>query len=131
MTRWPAGSARWLALPPHPPQPRPDIDRLPRHRGPGIRAAGERPGATLEVLPDRGRDEPRAGRIHVTVAAAALLVSKEALRHDKMEVILGAGHRHIEQAALLLDLLRGAGGEVRRNAAVDAVEHENRFPLLP
>ena len=62
---------------------------------------------------------------------AALLVDEEALRHDHMEIFLGARHRDIEQAALLLDFRRAAAAEVGRDAAVDAVEHEDRFPLLP
>ena len=45
-------------------------------------------------------------------------------------MILGARHRQIEKPAFFLDFCRGAGAEVRWNAAVDDVEHEDRFPFL-
>ena len=47
-----------------------------------------------------------------------------------MQVILGARHRHIEKPAFFLDFCRYPGTEVGRNAAVDDVEHEDRFPFL-
>jgi hypothetical protein len=43
---------------------------------------------------------------------------------------VGARHRHIEEAPLLLNLGSGAGAEVRRDASIDNVEHEDRFPFL-
>src|SRR5439155_26264715 len=48
----------------------------------------------------------------------------------KVEIVPGARHRHIEEATLLLDVGRGAGAEVRRDAAVDDVQYEDRFPFL-
>ena len=65
------------------------------------------------------------------VALGVLPMGEEALRDDKMQMILGAGHRDIEQTALLLDFGGGAGAEIGGNAAVDGVQHEDRFPLLP
>ena len=50
---------------------------------------------------------------------AGLLVSEEALRHDQVQMILGAGHGDIEQAPLFFELGRAAGTEVRGDAAVD------------
>ena len=45
-----------------------------------------------------------------------------------VQVVLGARHRDVEQPALLLDLGGRAGREVRRDAAVGGVEHEDRCP---
>jgi hypothetical protein len=66
----------------------------------------------------------------MAIALRVLAVNEEPLRHDQMKVILRAGHGDVEQATFLLDLGRGAGGEVGRHAAVDDVEQINRFPLL-
>ena len=52
---------------------------------------------------------------------ARLLRHVEALRHQQVQVVAGARHRDVEQAALLLDLGGGAGRHVRRDAAVDDV----------
>ena len=65
------------------------------------------------------------------VALRVLAMREEALRHDEMQIVLGARHGDIEQPPLLLDLGRRAGAEVGGNAAVDDVEHEDRFPFLP
>src|SRR5271166_4928555 len=46
------------------------------------------------------------------------------LRRDQREIVAGAAHGDIEQAALLLDLLRRSRGEIGRDAAVDAVQNE-------
>jgi hypothetical protein len=45
---------------------------------------------------DRVRNESGPDRIHVPVAIAPLLMRIEALRHDQVQVILGARHRHIK-----------------------------------
>src|SRR5258707_5655621 len=66
----------------------------------------------------------------MAIALGILAVREETLWYDQMQIVLGAGHRDIEQAALLLDLRRGASGEVRRDAAVHHVETENRLPFL-
>ena len=66
----------------------------------------------------------------MAVALGLLAVGEEALRHDQMQVVLGARHGDIEQPALLLDLGRRAGAEIGRHAAVDDVEHEDRLPFL-
>ena len=47
----------------------------------------------------------------MTIALRVLAVHKEALWHDQMENFLCAGHGNVEQAALFLDLGRGAGSE--------------------
>ena len=65
------------------------------------------------------------------VAVRVLPVREEALRHDEVQIVLGARHGDVEQPPLLLDLGRRAGAEVGGDAAVDDVEHEDRLPFLP
>ena len=64
------------------------------------------------------------------VAVGVLAVREEALRHDEVQVVLGARHGDVEQAPLLLDLGGRAGAEIGGDAAVDDIEDEHRFPLL-
>ena len=45
-------------------------------------------------------------------------------------MILGAGHRDVEQTAFFLDFLCGSGGEIGGDAAIDTVEHKDGFSLL-
>jgi hypothetical protein len=59
-----------------------------------------------------------------------LLVGVEALGQQQVELVLGAGHGDVEQAALLLDLLGRAGCHLRGDAAVDDVEDVDGRPLL-
>src|SRR5258708_39290497 len=66
----------------------------------------------------------------MAIALGILAVREETLWYHQMQIVLGAGHRDIEQAALLLDLRRGTSAEVRRNAAVHHVETEHRLPFL-
>jgi len=47
-----------------------------------------------------------------------------------MQVILGARHGDVKQPPFLLDLSGRPGSKVRGQAAIDHVEHENRFPFL-
>src|SRR6476660_1205546 len=54
----------------------------------------------------------------MAIALRILAVREETLWYDQMQIVLGAGHGYIQEAALLLDLRRGASGEVRRDAAV-------------
>jgi hypothetical protein len=52
-------------------------------------------------------EDPSPGaRYHynMPVFLRALAMRKEALRDDEMQIVLGAGHRDIQKAALLLDL---------------------------
>ena len=48
----------------------------------------------------------------MAIALCLLTMDEEPLRHDQMKVILGAGHRDIKQAPLLLQLRTGAGAEI-------------------
>ena len=64
------------------------------------------------------------------VAERRLPIREEAVRCDQVQRVLGPRHGDIEQPTLLLDLSRRAGAEVRRHAAIDDVEHEDRFPFL-
>jgi hypothetical protein len=65
----------------------------------------------------------------MAVALGILAMREGALRDHKMEIVPGAGHGDIEEAPLLL-YLSGAGAEVRRDASIDDVQHEDRFPFL-
>jgi hypothetical protein len=64
-----------------------------------------RPGGALELTKQRIWDEARTGGIDVPVARRGLAVSEEALRHDEVQIVLGARHRDIKQPALFLDLV--------------------------
>ena len=94
-----------VALPPHRAHPRRHVDlRSAASRSPRL-ALRARPHALLEQPRDRRRDEARAQRVHVAVAAVRLIVRVEALRHDDVELVLRARHRDVEQPPLLLDLV--------------------------
>ena len=70
---------------PHPSQPRADIDRRACAAAAAGAGARGRPGAAVEEAADRRRDEARAGRVDVAVAAArACWCDVEALRHDQV-----------------------------------------------
>jgi hypothetical protein len=64
------------------------------------------------------------------VASAFLLMRKEALRQEQVQMILRARHRDIKETALLLDLRCAARGEVRRDAAINHVQNKDRSPFL-
>jgi hypothetical protein len=64
------------------------------------------------------------------VALRVLPKDEEVLRGDKMQTILGAGHRDIEQPPFFFDLSRRAGAEIGGNAAVHSVQDKDRVPLL-
>jgi hypothetical protein len=64
-------------------------------------------------------------RLHVLVAVAALAGDVEALRYQEVEVIFHASHRDIEQPPFLFDFHRCASSEIRRNAAVNDIQHED------
>jgi hypothetical protein len=66
----------------------------------------------------------------VGVAATALLRIVEPLRQHQVQLVLGARHGNIEQAALLLDIGGVAGGKIGGQAAVDDVEDEDGRPFL-
>ena len=48
---------------------------------------------------------------------------------DDIEMVPGAGHRDIQEASFLVDLLGAAGGEVGRNAAVDRIQQSLPRPI--
>ena len=115
---------------PHLPQPGADIDRS-AGRGEARRGRPRRrAAAALEVVQDRRRDEPASRGVDVAVAVARLLVGEEALGHEELQFILGAGHGDVEQAALLLDLRGRSRRHVRGDAAVDGVEDVDGLPFL-
>jgi hypothetical protein len=57
-------------------------------------------------------------------------MGEKTLRHDEMQVVLGARHRDVEQPSLLLNFRRCSGTEVGGNAAVNHIEHEHGLPFL-
>ena len=115
---------------------------MPRMRAPrSIRACWTRagrgglrraawPGGLLEKAREIVGNETAARGIDMAVAARMLAMGEEALRNHQMQMVAGAGHGDIEQAALLLDLGAGPGREVGRDAAVHHIEQKNRFPFL-
>ena len=123
--------ASWRHSPPHRAHARLEIDACAPRDRPAWLALGFRPGLAIEMFQERRGKKPGAAREHAAVAVFRLAVDIEALRNDERQLVARAGHRDIEQAALLLDLLGRAGREIGRNAAVDAVEHEDRAPFLP
>lgn len=74
--------------------------------------------------------ESAPGSVNVTVALARLVMGIETLRHQQMEVVLGAGHSDVEQATLFLYLLHRACCHVRGYAAVDDVKDVDGVPFL-
>ena len=50
--------------------------------------------------------------------------------HHQRQVLLGAGHRHVQQAPLLGHRRGRAGGQVGRHAAVHHIQDGHRIPLL-
>src|SRR5271169_3852690 len=82
---------------PHAFEPRADIHGL--HSRFSRRTSLARSGwpcALLEMLSDGVRNKPRAYRVHMPVAVATLLIRKETLRHDHVQMVLGARHRDIK-----------------------------------
>jgi hypothetical protein len=94
----------WRLSSPHAAHSRTDVDRPDvcwlRHRS----CCGFWPSADLKPIDYWIWYKPGARGVHVAVAIALLLVSKETLRQDQMQMILRAGHRDIEKTALFLEL---------------------------
>ena len=64
------------------------------------------------------------------IAMNGLLAHVKALGNHELEVIFRPGHRHIKQAAFLLDLRGRAGAHVGGNASIDHIEDMHSIPLL-
>ena len=47
-----------------------------------------------------------------------LLIHKQTLRHDQIQLVFRASHGDVKQAAFFFDLVRGPGCFGRRNTAV-------------
>src|SRR6516162_11949911 len=86
--------------------------------------------AILSKSPSSSLGITAARGIDMVVPLRVLAVGEEALRNHEVQIVPGTRHRDIEEAPLLLDLGRGAGTEVRGNAAIDDVQDEDRFPFL-
>ena len=79
---------------------------------------------------DRSRNETGPLRVDVSVPVSPLSVDVEALRHHEMELIFRARHGDVKEPAFFFDLLAGSDAQVRRDAAVDGIQHEYGFPFL-
>jgi len=66
----------------------------------------------------------------MTRTVPVLLRSIKASRLDQKKVLPRTGHGHVEQPALLVDLLLLAGGHVRRDATVHDIKNEHGVPFL-
>ena len=108
-------AARRRASAPHAPHAGADIEARPCLGG-GAPAVprGRRPSRAVEQAEQLFRNEPRPSRRRHGDRPARLAMGEEALRHDQVEIVLGAGHGDIEQAPLLLDLGRGACARDRK-----------------
>jgi hypothetical protein len=73
--------------------------------------------------------EAAAAAVDMRISLARLVRQVKLQRHHQEQIVLGARERDVQQAPLLLDELGLAGGELRREAAVDDVEHEHSVPL--
>src|SRR6267143_5641818 len=76
-------------------------------------------------------NESRAWRINVPIAFPATRPRIEPMRLYQEKLIPRAGHRDVEQAPLLFDLLLAPRGHVGRNAAVYDIQEVDDVPLLP
>src|SRR6516165_9845760 len=59
-----------------------------------------------------------------------LLMRKEPLRNDHVQIILSPCHGDVEETALFLDLRCASCRPIRWDATIDTVQDEYRFPLL-
>src|SRR5262249_25142525 len=89
-----------------------------------------RPRTSLEMIEDSVRDEPSSWSIHVPVPITPLLMRKEPLRNDYVQIILSPCHGDVEETALFLDLRYASGRQIRWDATIDTVQDEYRFPRL-
>ena len=85
-------------------------------------------GLLVEALDHLFGEEAAAATVHVAIRGLRLAGDLEAQRHHAGELVARAGHRHVQQAAFFFDELGLAGGELRREAAVDDVEDVDAGP---
>src|SRR5882762_3761861 len=83
----------------------------------------------IEVLQHLLGDEAAASAVDMALALPRLARQMELERRDERQIVLRASERNVQQAPLLLDELRLARREFRRETAVDDVEYVNRIPL--
>jgi len=103
---------------PHPAHASADIDAHALSSSPrGSAGRNTRPTCHVEQAEKAIWDKARPRCIEMAIALGTLAVREETLWYHQMQIVLGAGHSYIKEAALLLDLRRGASGEVRRDAS--------------
>ena len=88
------------------------------------------PCRAVEQRQEGNRDKPCSRSVYVSVALRTLTRSEKALRHDQVQAVLSARHRDVEQPPFLLDFFCRACSEIRGNATVDHIDHEDELPLL-
>jgi hypothetical protein len=71
-----------------------------------------RPGTSLEVVEQSVRDESCPLGVHMPVPVHSLLMRKEPLRNDHVQMILGARHGDVQKATLFLDLKRASRRQI-------------------
>src|SRR6516164_3548034 len=121
-----------LALAPHLPKPAGDVDPRNGAGGVPIRGGGKRRAVDAGKQPkDFVREKARSRCEDVSTTMPGLLNSIKAPRLHEIKVFSRTRHRHVEQPALLVDLLGSAGGHVRRDAAVHEIENKDGIPFLP
>ena len=85
----------------------------------------------LEEMQNAIGDEAAAHCENMAVAMPMLMAAEQAHRLDQMQMVPGARHRHVEETALFLDLFTVANRHVRRDAAIDDVQHEDGIHSWP
>src|ERR1700739_1786384 len=119
------------ALAPHLPKPAGDVDPRNRAGGVPIRGGGKRRAVDAGKQPkDFVREKARSRCEDVTTTMPGLLNSIKASRLHEIKAFPRTRHRHVEQPALLVDLLGSASGHVRRDAAVHEIENKDGVPFL-
>jgi hypothetical protein len=82
---------------------RPTIDCIAALR---LALLGIPPSPALEAMPDAARNESTDRSVYVSILKLVLLVPKEPLGNDEVQLLLGSRHGDVEQSALFLDIFR-------------------------
>src|SRR5271165_6638050 len=102
---------------PHIAQAGADVDRRYRPQWHRIGGAVWRGGAAGKKTEDLVRQKARVRHHHMPAAMAVLMRKVELPRLQQMKMLARPGHRHIEEPALLVDLLGFAACHIRRDIA--------------
>src|SRR5262245_9070022 len=111
-------------------QPCARIDACARRRQSALLWCRAGRGRFTQCLHDTRTEEATTRTVDVRVSVARLLGDVKAQWANQLELRARPRHRHVQEAALLLDLRGLSARELRRKTAVGHVEHEHRVPLL-